>query len=406
MKNEKNTISFMFPVTSGIMGGVQMLLINLIPHIIKNGLANVRLYDYTFGLVKLELDKLGVEDYEFISLDSSKWTIPNLGDETFVLTGGLWLTYPKFFENKKNVKLAVWDVYYPFWSTLGSFKGLKIPFLRAGLMSDLAEKDAVFFMEEKGLQVFKEEGYYSNKSNESIVPLPVYIKDKNIYLKDYSPATESKFNIAYIGRAEDWKMYPVKKIIEDLAVLNTECQLLVYTNDKNFFAKFLGKLPVNVSVDYKVGYSGEKLEQDLIKNKVAFGYSMGTAALDMAKLGIPVILADFSYEEFPKKYYYKLLHHTGLGNLGENAAEVKFGQRLSLAEILDLEKKEWSGLSYSFVCDKHSIDVCSERLIIAVNQTRLNINEVSKLKYIPHFLYYLYKRNFNSDEKFFGWGIK
>lgn len=241
--------------------------------------------------------------------------------------------------------------------------------------------------------------------DQQIVPVPVHIKDKNLYLANFNHAKEHEIRIAYIGRAVDWKMYPVKKIIDNLSRLNYRVRLYIYTNDKNCFTSFLGDIPANLEVIYKVGYWGESLENDLMLNSVSLGYSMGTAALDMAKLGIPTILADFSYGEFPQDYNYRVLHNAGLGNLGENAVEARSDQRLPLAEILKLDRLEWSELSFNFVREKHSIDSCASRLITATGKTFLQASNIPRLKYIPYFLYYLYKRIFKRSEKYFGWGI-
>ncbi|WFE68806.1 hypothetical protein P8S54_00470 [Thiomicrospira sp. R3] len=150
-QDNKVTISFMFPVTSGVMGGVQVLLINLIPYIVNNELANVRLYDYSFGLVKQKLDEKNVTGYEYISLDDSDWSIPNKGNETFILTGGLWLSYPHFFKVKQGVNVLIWDVYYPSWQSFGKIKKFKIPFFKKNALKLLSDKNGVFFMEQKGL---------------------------------------------------------------------------------------------------------------------------------------------------------------------------------------------------------------------------------------------------------------
>lgn len=383
-----------------------MLLINLIPYLVKSNLVKVRLYDYSFGVVRLELNERKVEGYEFISLDGSGWEMPNLGDETFILTGSLWLKYPHFFQKKENVKIAVWDVYFPMWESLAKFKRINIPGLKKYLMTTLAQKNAVFFMEEKGLMLFQREGLYLDKGKEVLVPVPVYTKDENLYLERYSLSKKNKVDsIAYIGRATEWKMFPVKKLIKDLGGLDKEFKVLLYTNDEVAFSEFLGGIPSNISVVYKTGLSGKNLEYDLLASNIKFGFAMGTAALDMAKLGIPTILADFAHSEFPEDYSYRPLHGSRLGSLGENAWDVGSESRYGIDELLSHDLTEWSIKSFNYVIREHSINEIAASLVRVSLNTELTLSDIKGLIFIPHYVQYSYKRLFKKSERYYGWGL-
>lgn len=410
MDRNRVTISFMFPVTSGVMGGVQMLLINLIPYIVKNDLANVRLYDYTYGLVKQELDKKEIVGYEFISLDSSNWKIPNKGDEVFILTGGLWLTYPYFLKVKESVKIIVWDVYYPYWRRLGRIKGLKIPYFREDAMKLLSDKNGVVFMEKKGLDVFHDNNLMLDKFDDVVVPVSVYTKSENIFLSSSAPfkTKSSDIVIAYIGRAVDWKMYPVKKLVSDLQELSIKAKVIIYTDDSKKFSEFIDVTSSKLKIEYKEGFWGEVLEKDVLDNQVVLGYSMGTAALDLAKLGIPTILADFSDKDFPSTYKYKFLHQAGIGNLGADVLEVlDDGERHTLESIIEnTDLAKLSAKSFEFVNNMHGIDVTARKLIAAAGASRMELRYLSRLKYKIFFALYLCKRIFNKNSSFYGWGIK
>lgn len=408
LEKEKIIISFMFPVTSGVMGGVQMLLINLIPYIVKNKLADVRLYDYSFGLVKQKLDEKKVSGYEFISLDDSDWRIPNKGDEVFILTGGLWLSYPHFFKVKERVKVVVWDVYYPYWQSLGKIKGINIPFFKKNALELLSKKNGVFFMEQKGLDFFHDNNLMLEKKDDVIVPVPVYSKNKNKYLETgYAhQRCKEKLTIAYVGRAVDWKMNPVIKLVEDLSAFKISAKLIIYTNDGECFSDFVSSSAANVRIEFKEGYWGEKLEQDLFDNSVTIGYAMGTAALDLANLGIPTILADFSIKKFPEAYKYRFLYQTSKGNLGIDVSEADFEDRYTFKDILgELDLDELSHKSYKYVKSNHNIDLVAKNLILVTKNANLELNYLKNFGSRVYLKLYLLKRILKKNNKYFGWGI-
>jgi len=387
----KITLSFVFPVTNGVMGGVQMLLINLISFISSNELANVRLYDYRNGLIKTELDRMGVTSYEFIDIGESSWLIPNLGDELFVLTNSMWLVFSMFFKNRKNVKIAVWDVFYPFWDTLGTIRGLKIPSLRKALMAELGNNNAIFFMEEKGLNKFKSEGFFLG-ALDRVVPIPVFTHEKNLYLEMRGKEHNKIIKIAYVGRSVDWKIYPVKKIIEDLGRLKINAILIIYTHDERIFSSFFDDIPDCIQVVFKTGFWGDKLEEDLLINNFDFGYAMGTAALDMAKLGVPTILADFAFKDFPEDCKYRLLHSTPLGNLGQDIYEASDLSKISLEEILSLDRCEWSSNSFAFVCNNHSIDICAKKMTECAESSNMFFHNINNLIHVPFVFSFLLRK--------------
>lgn len=396
----------MFPVTNNVMGGVQMLLINLIPYIVKNKLASVRLYDYSTGLVKSELDRLNVTGYEFVNLDGSGWKIPNMGNEVFILTNGTFWFYPFFFQKKDNVFCVKWDVFYPYWQTLGKFKNINIPFLKEKSLSLLNEKSGVFFMEKNGLDFFHKNNLLMDKGLELVVPVPVNLKKVNLFLKNMINLS-SEVNIAYIGRAVDWKMYPVRKIIKDLEAIGLNVNLHIYTNDTNVFSSFIGSVGKSIVIHYKEGFWGHKLEKDLIDSEINLGLSMGTAALDLARLGIPTLLADYSYSEFPDHYKYRYLFDSVVGSLGEEASEMSsYDLRLSLAEILlDFDAVKLSEKSISYVEENHSISVIASKLIKVAYGSSLSAGDISRNIFKVNFVFYTLRRLKRKQNPCYGWSI-
>ena len=392
-ENDDQAISFMFPVLGGRMGGVQMLLINIIPFLISSG-CKVRLYDYQNGVVKNSLDKLGIEGYEFISLNPTSLKIKNKGNEVFVLTDFLWVVYPYYFETKDTVRLLMWDVYYPTWDTFHKIKMFKIPNLKSNVLKLLSEKNAVIFMEKFGAEQLEKAGFSSQGLNEKIVPVPIIVK-KNEYIEKFNKLRilPSAISIGYIGRATDWKIYPVKKLIIDLSKIKSKnFKLVVYTDDAKHFNETLPSSQ-NVEIIFKLNLWGEILNVDILKN-IDLGFSMGTSALEFAKLGVPTLLADFDTDDFPEDYRYRFLHNAENGNLGMRASDkrVYLQARMPLVELLE----EYNPISESVKCfryciDNHEISTVAKKIIIATNATQLKPVHLNKLGmiYRMRILHYL-----------------
>ena len=405
IKNNKDlTISFMFPVTSGIMGGVQMLIINLIKYISIEKHRKVRLYDYSFGLIRQTLVEMKIENYEFIPLDDSKWHIPNKGNEIFILTNGVWLTYPYFLKNKENVHILLWDVFYPYWETLGTLKGIKIPnFKKQKAMDLLSKNNGVVFMEKNGFESFHKLGYPVNEK--MIVPIPVNC-DHNLYAEKHTFDNET-LRLGYIGRSTEWKIYPLKKLVEDLIKTEIKVKVFIYTDNNLKYANYL---PVNSNIEYiyKIGYYEKKLEDSILENNIDIGYAMGTSALEFGRIGVPTILADFSNNEFPFDYKYRFLFDSDVGDLGKDIRDINDKEkRYRLKEIINnIDLPEFSSKTFEYTKENHSIERVFNKLNYAIDQNNLRLEFLNLYPFCLSKLRYIVRRTIKQNDKFFGWGFK
>lgn len=404
-KQTDSALSFMFPVTSGIMGGVQSLIINLISYLSKgDSRCRVRLYDYSFGLIKRKLDLMNIDNFEFISLDNSRWVIPNKGDEIFVLTNGVWLSYPFFLANGNNVRVMLWDVYYPYWKRIGKYKSLSIPRFKKYIIQLLCRNNGVIFTEKKGLDLFNENGCHL--SSNRIVPIPINCSE-NLFLKNYT-GINNVLRIGYIGRAEKWKIMPLKKLVEDLARIGANADIYIYTENKNRFMQYLPILP-NINYTFISGLYGVQLEQSIMCNKIDMGYSMGTSALEFGRIGVPTILADFSSKEFPNNYQYRLLHFSSIGDLGMDVDDIcdRDNNRMSLENIISkVGILDWSTRTFEHVRAYHSIENVTQKLLAALRDDNLLVKDINLLLATVSRLSYGYKRLSNKKHGYFGWGIR
>lgn len=383
MEGKKETISFMFPVVSGVMGGVQNILLKIIPAIIKDNAFKVRLYDYKCGLIYNELKKLNLDNIEYILLDAHLKKIPNKGNEIFLFFGFSFLRYAPYFSNHNNVRILNWDVYYPEWNQFYKIKSIPIPFLKNKVINLINKTNSFIFMEETSLEVLKDTKLELEKFTENnIISVPVFLQKNNYLYKN-----KDMIKIGYIGRAVNWKIYPVEKFLKDLSKLNKKFELHIFTNSKINFENALTDID-NVVVQYHIGVFGDKLE-NIIKNEINLGFSMGTAALDFAKHGIPTILADFSYSNFPEDYKYRWLKDSNIGDLGQEVNSEFYVNSLNKRKTLKKMIQEFeikplalSEESYTSVVENHDISKIKYKLYTALKKTELKSS---------HFLDILYR---------------
>ena len=127
-------------------------------------------------------------------------------------------------------------------------------------------------------------------------------------------------SLSYIGRAEIWKINPVKKIVSDLqagmSLNNKKIRFHIFTDNVEEFKRLLAYNSSDVEIIYHLNVSGSDLDL-FLKNEVLLNLSMGTSCLESAKLGIPSILLDSSFDEFPQNYKYNWIFTTEHFSLGK-----------------------------------------------------------------------------------------
>jgi hypothetical protein len=116
---------------------------------------------------------------------------------------------------------------------------------------------------------------------------------------------------------------------------------------------------------------------------------MGTSALDGAKLGLPTVVIDASYNIFPESYKYRWIYEAdeyGLGKMIELEQGYEGGIHSMdmLLNSISLAWAEVSKKSQSYV--KNNYNVCNvvDMLIKAKDTSNLRINYFRDLLYIRY----------------------
>jgi hypothetical protein len=167
----------------------------------------------------------------------------------------------------------------------------------------LERRDSLVFMDDECHETACRELRKSFRKR--ILPLPIIMREKQ-YVVD---RPRECINFTYVGRGSRiWKVHPVKKLVIDLGQITRErFSVHVFTDtDELYRQELAGLVPSNVEVAYHFGYTMEALSQKLLELS-DLHYSMGTACLEGAILGIPTIIADASRDDFPADYRYRWL---------------------------------------------------------------------------------------------------
>jgi len=191
--------------------------------------------------------------------------------------------------------------------------------------------------------------------------------------------TTFKGNIGWLGRLADFKVPILIHSMERVAELANLYQ-------KRFVFHIWGKGPMENDVHsaarrlesefFRTEFYGEIAMTDIptIRDRVEVIMSMGTAALDGARIGLPVILLDYSYEHIAGRYVFRWLHEAQNYSLGrEIVPDMLDDHDESLDRMFrqfDTDYQRVAAASHGYCVSEHSVSAVAERLLFYVDQTK------------------------------------
>ena len=375
-----------------LKGGYTTLLITLIRELV-NRKQEVVLINFTEGLIAEELSKESIEVL-IIDMDSKKWkdiSAMILPTDIFIIAKFEEIYRHLFHVNPRTVYFDIND----FICHISDYKfGIRLPSLGKKLVKELLTKKSLFFMDDTGIFNLKQNFGISVK-DPAYLPIPVTVPCENAYLKHHI-STRDTLKFTYIGRSVNWKMMPLRKILEDCAKFSLGHKILfsIVVDSREDFAEFINleeyAYAANLSINVEENMPPSSINEFLLKN-TDLHFAMGTAALDAAKLGIPTILVDYGTAPFPQNYQYKWLFHTSNYSLGRNLDKMPFehSNGISMANLIDLfsgngeSLNYYSEFSYKYVCENHAVENGVNRLIAACNLASFRMANAKK--YVPFY---------------------
>ncbi|AYV13200.1 hypothetical protein EEY24_10020 [Shewanella algae] len=275
-------IYFLHPNKKGNIGGIESIIYELL----KFGSSNDRLLgmiDYCESPLVERLRTEGI-NFEFIPI-SVQYSIQlktTFGkDDVVIIFNNSVKVIP--FRLNSDVKVLVWDVYYPYW---------KLGYMR--LFNKSAAKKLFNIMLQKGGLITMDEHLYDVvkcKFNLEIPIAPPPISK----LKYANGDSFHRNKVCYVGRCEEWKNIPLAKFIMDCNYYKLDdVEIDVYTDNSKGMQQelegIIGSDFNNVKVNYIEGLYGDELYKQI--SGYNFGIAMGMSALLLANLKVPTLLLD------------------------------------------------------------------------------------------------------------------
>jgi hypothetical protein len=380
---------------SHILGGAELLLIRLANDLYNSG--------YEVGIVDIQngwiSENINNSHIETIYIGKEKVLLPN--NATLITTSNFIYSLDNYFE-RSNTKLLFWTV-QPYnviisMPYINRYKILeKIIFTRfknfydnevickpKQLLSELIKSNSIVAMD-NACNIVLNKNYGLNYQKF----LPVYVYSKNSY--SFSPL-EEKIQLVWLGRIDnEFKKYILIKLISDIVDSN-----FFHRVNLNIIGEGEGLVEVKKFCENlnNVNFLGtlRKNELQSVLSQANIGFAMGTSALDIANLGIPTILLDFSYQ--PINFYkYRWIFEAENYDLGRDIKLLSCNQissMKSLNEVLNQlveEQARLGGLCKDYVEKNHTANISLKKIDKYFTESNFSIDDLyNYMKYRPIWL--------------------
>lgn len=378
------------------VGGVPILFYNIAKGLSQRKI-DFSLISYKdsaiFKLFNSSFGRLNFIDYENVNrINVVNWIHRN---DVIVITW--WEPKLEIF-SVVNPKIFFWNV---FPDTLkysnNVFRGVLLKNKTKKLIEKMMELKGLVFMDDAPFVWFDE--FKINKNHKLLLSIPVDIGE-NLYLnRNLDNAT---FRLTYIGRSEIWKIFPLKKIIDDLTSIREPKKrivLNVVSDNVSHVRSMLGSIEnknEKFCVNYFENIPNFQIGEFLLNNS-DLNIGMGTTLLEASKIGIPSLVIDPSYSPILENYRYRWLYEITNYNLGSFYDKDKNYTGYSLSEIINsFNDKEFilnkSNECYEYVKENHNGAKIIDRFILFTNRTKLRINVILSKVFLYTKIYKIKKR--------------
>ncbi len=391
IKNKKLPVVFYFPYRDA--SGVPILFLR-VAEALKDHY-DVYLGDYSNGFMALNMPK-GIK---LISIDE-KPEFPLQG--IFVFQSFLPWRFPFLSQIGTGSKLLYWNLHPENFdprifnyhhqsllisriSKLANVVGLSRRHKLQKILNYLQNRKAIVYMDKEN--VSSTERFLKIKINSPQfipVPVPPPSECKNPPQRLYTP-----INFAWIGRICDFKYRILEHTIVRLSNATEKIgpsRLIIIGEGE--FRKYIEQVAAtHRKINFDINFTGEiavnKLPKYLIEN-VDILFSMGTSALEAARVGIPVYLTNYSYKKIVHNYRFRLLFENTEYCLGHEITSDDYENESSLENSIDeviADYSKYAIKSYKYWESNFSLGYVKEKLMYAIESTEATFGEMADLGY-------------------------
>ncbi|MFA6988641.1 MAG: hypothetical protein WC197_01100 [Candidatus Gastranaerophilaceae bacterium] len=382
------SITFYYPTT--LTGGAQYLFVRLANHLVNMGI-KVYHIDYSYGFSRRFLN----ESVEKINYVKNKKLNIDFDTTLIVAPCQIFHLYNQLNLSAK-VNLFFWCLHpynfvglFPFFSKVQNSNKTKIKLfvekyykkeyvLLKKIINELYDKKSLIFMDPATYDCNKY--LFDIKSDEKYyLPIPLMVVD---FIPNSHIIDENCINIGYLGNLVDFKISSILNLIQNADLYSEKY-------NKKFKIHIIGRRDEQHILDeYKIKnnveiiYKGILLEDELnnyLLNTIDILFAMGTSCLEGAKLNIPSVVLDYSYNEFPMNYKFKWLFESKDYSLGDFVSDVKENKHnfedIINSIYIDKQKKTIGEKCHNYFQTNHSINAVGDKLLEYLNEkSEINMN--------------------------------
>lgn len=369
------------------------MLITLIKELYKKGI-DVVLFNYRDGIIATELHKahVPVNIIDIGTLNFGEINILVKETDVFIIFSFLEI-YHHFL--KVNPRLVYYNI-DDFLCDAAKYKfGVNPAANNKKLIEILTQKNGLALMDDTGIRSAVKRLNFTI-TNPFFLPIPVAVPPQNNYLLTFRDIP-GVLKISYIGRSVDWKIFPLKKILDDIVSVNGMGKKIIFsivTDSIEALKKLLDVKKYEQHDFIKINLVEKLLPSEIktfLLQNADLNFGMGTTALESAQSGIPTILMDYSSAEFLKAYRYKWLYQTACFSLGKNLRDtpVDHDSGITMQQLLCNVSRDkdylrlQSANNFKYVAQYHSVDKIANRLIAISSRTTFRFKDAKK-----YILYY------------------
>ncbi len=300
----------------------------------------------------------------------------DLKDDVIVISGNI--SGLELIKNL-NARILIWNVFPESLMYSSRIRRIHFKNLTRKLLIYLHSHSSIVFMDKFCFDTNNKIYDMNYKDGNIIVPVPIITKE-NSFLKG-SHSDKKSIKLTYLGRASNFKFYPVLRLVQDLIKMNSETDLnhslVIITDNPEEFKQKFKDYSGKVEISYQKNLVSDNLDE-FLKNNSDIHFGMGLSCLEGAKLGIPSIMLDYGYSEFPDNYEYRWLYKVSGYILGENISTLKFNGLNNLKSIIEefsINKAEISENTFNYVLKYHSIKPITEKFLSFVRKSNGRLTE-------------------------------
>lgn len=384
-------ITFFFPYPH--IGGIPVLFSNLTNFLLKDNKHEINIIDYKNGALirsckpNSKLNFIEFKDFQSCIIDF---------ETNLIIQAGLPYKLRQELKLTEKVKIIQWAAHesnlVPYLSRINFILKIQHSNLIIHKIIKLINNKYyktlslwVSMMIDRGSIVFMTQEIYNNtikylflKNTHSVTYLPNFsfgeIEYNEQIILTKSNKINQELNLCWVGRIADFKIHILNYTILKLSDYALESETRI-----NFHIIGSGEYEKLLKLDFQNQYfkiiqlgsfEKNKVDEYLEKNIDAM-FSMGTSALDGARIGLPVVLLDQSNVKVKEGYIFKFLFESKGFDLGHPITYLDYQLGNNSLEMiikdLKLNYKILSKKTLDYYNENHSIESVSKKLLELIN---------------------------------------